>query len=125
MLLNRVRHHRQPLYFSFRCDAPHLRRFMQMEISSLAASGVALNSCIVREEPREPVALLDPDTAHSDDFLKICSFCKKVKLEDDGWAEVETAIERLHLFDVDKLPALTHGICPPCHADYRLKLLNN
>jgi hypothetical protein len=124
MLLNRVRTSHYTLSFPFRCDAPHLRRFMHLDISPLPRSGIAFLSCVTREERREPVALLDANAPRNDTFVKICCFCKKVKLENQNWVEVETAIQELGLFNDKALPNLTHGICPTCHADYRHRILN-
>lgn len=115
MLMIRVRTSCQPLSFPYRCDAPDRRRFLQMDISPLRDNGLRFDSCIVREETREPVALLDVNTPRSSKILIVCSWCKKVRLpEGYGWVEVEDAVDRLGLFDAARLPMLSHAICPHC-----------
>ena len=115
MLFARCREKNNTLHFPFRCDAPDTRRFMQMTISPLADDTIAITSCILREEKRESVALLDIDCDRSDEFVTICGWCKKVRMENDQWVEVEQAIQHLKLFDTLVLPRLSHGMCQPCH----------
>jgi hypothetical protein len=47
------------------------------------------------------------------ELLTLCSWCKKVRLPEGNWVEVETAALRLEFFLGDA-PQLSHGICPPC-----------
>ncbi len=123
ILITRTRQENASFRFPFRCDAPDRRRFMEMEIFPLANESIGFRSCILKEEAREPVALLDAGAARSDEFVKVCSWCKKVELNPSDWAEVEDAITRLGLFNAVELPSLTHGMCPACHEDYVNKLL--
>ena len=48
--------------------------------------------------------------------------CKKVKIKDTNWQEVEEAVNYLKLFEKNKLPMLTHGICPNCKELYQEEL---
>ncbi len=116
LLMNRVRETGRSVNFSFRCDAPDLRRFMQMEIGALSNGGLAFVSRTVREETRKSIALLDSESPRSDELLGICSWCKKVRLDEaDEWVEVEDAIKHLNLFESTLLPQLSHGVCPECY----------
>jgi hypothetical protein len=96
---------------------------MEMEIFPLNHELIGFRSCILKEEPREPVALLDPVAVRSDELVKICSWCKRVQLDHSEWVEVEEAVARLGLFHANQLPGLTHGMCPSCYEDYVNKLL--
>ena len=125
MLTARIRKEHKTLSFEFRCDAPDRRRFMKMMIFPLKNSEIGFRSCILKEEPREYVTLLDAGGARSDDLLKICSWCKKIELDHSIWVEVEEAVESLELFNIVKLPYLTHGMCPSCHDVYMRKLFKN
>ncbi|MFO7604503.1 MAG: PAS domain-containing protein [Gammaproteobacteria bacterium] len=115
-LIDQVQQKAQSLSFPFRCDAPETRRFMEMEIFPVAGGITGFKSCIINEEPRLPVALLEPDAEKSDALLVICSWCMKVKVDAEHWLEMEQAIEHLAIFDVHPLPQLSHGICPGCYA---------
>lgn len=111
-LLRRVRHENRTLTFPFRCDSPGKRRYMQMVMRPLADHAVEFVSTLLREEPRDEVALLNPATQRDDRFIVMCAWCKKVKTPE--WVEVEEAIIRLRLFAQPFLPHITHGVCPSC-----------
>jgi hypothetical protein len=99
--------------FTFRCDAPALRRELRMHVEAREAQSVEFRTETVRTEVRESQALLDPATPRNQELLRSCSWCRKVWVEDE-WVEVEVAVERLQLFHAERLPELTHGICEPC-----------
>jgi hypothetical protein len=74
-------------------------------------------------DSREPVRLLDADCDRNDEFVTICGWCKKVRLEDLSWVEVEEAVQQLRIFDALSLPRLSHGMCEPCH-DEQIRALH-
>jgi hypothetical protein len=125
MFVEQVRKDQVILRFPFRCDAPDRRRFMEMEMSPSINRAICFRSCILKEELREPVALLYAGVTRSNKLVKICSWCKKVELDHSEWAEVEDAVARLGLFNEDELPSLTHGMCPSCHEAYIHDLLKS
>ena len=114
LLIDKTRNRRETIKFHFRCDSPAIRRFMLMQISPLQEGNVEFKSCIVREEERRPVMLLEQGVSRSDEILAICGWCKKIKLESQDWVEVENALEQLGLFSDTLLPKLSHVICPTC-----------
>ncbi len=110
------------LQIPFRCDSPGCRRFMEMRMSPEAQGGVRFTTWIVRLEHRAPVGLLEASEDRSDEFVTICSWCKKVQTAPGVWEEVEEAVRTLDLFASPKLPQLTHGMCPACQAFYLRQL---
>lgn len=86
---------------------------MELEISPGPEGQVLFESCIVREETREAVSLFDTSVGRSDEFLVVCSWCKRVNVSED-WLEVESAVTQLGLFQSTRLPQITHGICTDC-----------
>lgn len=114
LILSRVRETSHPSRFSFRCDSPVLRRFMEMTIHPEGAGAFLFSSVTVRTESRAAVALLDAETPRTEERLPICGWCKKVFLPKATWVEVEEAVSALGLFDNASLPELTHTICPAC-----------
>jgi hypothetical protein len=113
-LLSRVRAG-HVVTFPFRCDAPALRRWMQMRMSSLANGEILFESAIVETQPTSAGTVWDRRAARGADFLTTCSWCKRMKVE-DRWEEVEDAVALLALFLQDRLPMITHGMCPRCYA---------
>lgn len=112
MLLARVRSGAQ-VSLGFRCDAPSARRHLLLQAVPIA-DVVRCTSTLLRTELREVPPLLDADRGRSDEVLSICSWCRRVRLADASWAEVEEAVGAWNLFDGGPLPQLTHGICPGC-----------
>jgi len=98
----------------FRCDSSSERRYLELLIAALPDQQIEITSTICRTESRSPVRLLDAATARSSDLVKVCSMCKKIKVTPDKWVEIEEALARLRLFEADKMPQLTHGICDTC-----------
>ena len=116
-IFSRVRAGKSPVKFPFRCDSPDCRRFMEMKLSLLSGDAIQFMAHILREEWRQPVDLLDASRDRSGEFLKICSWCKKIYIPGRGWEEVEAAIEPLDLFGHHSMPRMTHTICDSCY-DY-------
>ncbi len=112
-VLRRVRGGR-PVRFNFRCDSPAIRRLMEMDVTLAAAGGVEFRTRALSEDSRPFQALLAPSALHSDELMRMCSWCKKVDVG-GAWAEVEEAVARLRLFERALLPSITHGICDPCY----------
>ncbi|MBI2414041.1 MAG: hypothetical protein HYV24_12630 [Deltaproteobacteria bacterium] len=114
LILEKVRNSTVSVRLPFRCDSPDRRRFMEMEMLPLEAMAVMFNTSIIREEKREPVKLLDAFTERSEQFIRMCSWCKCVILDDGSCMEVEEAVRRRELFNEPKLPRITHGACAVC-----------
>lgn len=115
MLLDKVRVTGQNISVPFRCDAPEYRRFFIMEIKKAKKNLIQFNSIIKKIEKRKSIKLLENEISRSNQFLKICSWCKKIEvLHENKWVEVEEAIIKLELFKLEKLPMLTHTMCPRC-----------
>lgn len=49
---------------------------------------------------------------HLQGIIPICSFCKKVRVDDDGWIPVDQFIKRNSSAD------FSHGLCPKCLDKY-------
>lgn len=102
----------------YRCDAPDRRRFLEMDLSPADDTIIQIKSRIVREELREYVSLLSDFRDMSSEFLTICSFCKKVRVADKHWEEIEEAIKHLGLAEAWPLPQLSHGVCEKCFDEW-------
>lgn len=113
LLLDKVRAGGRSISIQYRCDSPELKRFMEMEIVPLEGGSVDFRSRILRLERREPVPLLDPGTSRGDEFLTICSWCRRARVA-SVWVELDEAVKKLQLFSSVSLPQLTHGICQDC-----------
>ena len=125
LLLERLRETGEDIVVPFRCDSPTHRRFMELRMTAIENGGVLFESALVREEPRDYVALLDPlaerSAAHC---VKLCGWCKKVRIPDQRWLEVEDAVGHVPFFTGDQCPRVTHGMCPNCFDTVKKRLTN-
>jgi hypothetical protein len=121
-IFGRVRAGKSPVKFPFRCDSADRRRFMEMQLALLPGNAIRFMAQILREEWRQPIDLLDASRDRTGEFLKICSWCKKIHIPGRSWGEIEAAIEALDLFGHHSMPRMTHTICDVCDCAIRLEL---
>lgn len=98
----------------YHCDAPGRTRHFELVLSPREAGAIGCATRVVGEQDRPPVSLLDVRAPRTDEFLRMCSWCKRVLLDD--WVSAEDAVRRLDLFADGPVPQITHGICPQCAA---------
>ncbi len=115
IMLSKVRKSQNPLTVPFRCDAPALRRFMELTMRPREGGGIEFQTVILREEARTPTLLLDRASRRGGPPVPMCAWCKKVDVQGE-WLEVEDAVAKLQLFQEPVMPKLTHGICGACRA---------
>jgi len=114
IIFNRVRKDQKSISVPFRCDSPELKRCFYLSIHPLRNNHIEFHSILMHEERRNYQAFLDPTYSRTEEFIKMCSWCKKIYLPDHTWEEVEKAVIALKLFELSHLPQITHGICPTC-----------
>ncbi len=121
-LLQRVRSGLRSDPVPFRCDSPQMRRFLTLSLTPHPHGKIEITSAIRKEEPRERVRLLEKAVSRSDEMVTLCSMCKKIKIDDDNWVEIEDGLRELRLFESEAMPALTHGVCPVCYRSFMAQL---
>lgn len=114
-LVVRVRENNAFANIPIRCDSPQMKRYLNIKIASMYDGFVQFDSSILRVEQREAVFFCPDDLSENDEFLKCCSYCKKIETDVDNWEELEDAVGVLGLFERKALPKITHGICPACY----------
>lgn len=122
-ILQRVRAAGRTVRVPYRCDSPGCRRFLMMVVEPGSRGVVEMLSRVLREEPREPVSLLDASIPRGGEPLTICSWCKRVCSPKTGvsgdlsrWLAIEDAVAELGLFELEVLPDLRHEVCEECYA---------
>lgn len=101
----------------FRCDSPSQRRYLELYLYPLPEGSINIVTRLLRTEHRKPVTALMPNIERSDEIIVMCSMCKKIKLEEGLWKEIEEALKILRLFDVPNPPRISHGLCEDCFAN--------
>jgi hypothetical protein len=116
-LMMYARERRQVIVVPFRCDAPEMRRSMQMRVEPGEDAGLCFTSKTMRQRRRARVPLLDALAPRSSArLLSMCSWCKRLHC-DGEWLEVEEAVRRSGLLQEGALPDISHGLCPTCERD--------
>jgi len=115
LLVRRVRDEVGDVELPFRCDAPKVRREMNIRIVARPGGRAVLFSARLRSELARdvPQPLLDPSAPRAGDPLPMCGWCDRFEVGGE-WVEVEEAARRLQLFNRPELPPLSHGVCPEC-----------
>ena len=112
-LIDKVRKEAVTISLPMRCDSPDVIREMTIGLSPGDSGEVQFVVKLLRAELREPVVLLDPEAERSDEFLSICSWCKRVAHE-GIWKSLDDAIKALSLLETERPPKVTHGLCADC-----------
>jgi len=114
-IVGRVRQGHQAV-FKLRCDSPSCKRHLEMTIHATGADIIEFATQTLQLEDRPPMAFLGRGTPRSTELLRACSWCNRIDVGSDAWTEVEVAVERLKLFELGRMPKITHGICATCFA---------
>lgn len=110
--------------FNYRCDSPKQRRLMTMTIKSRHDGWIDFISDVIEVEDRSEQKLIDRHQSRGDSLVVMCSWCKKVRISEMLWHEIEEAIVALKIFEREMLPRISHGMCGRCFDDYKLQLGN-
>src|SRR6478672_1277449 len=98
LLMARVRASRSAVRVPLRCDAPALRRWLELEISPGADGGLTFASYELRTETRAPIPTFEAAAGGASALLRMCSWCKRVEAAAGHWQDIEDAIASLALF---------------------------
>ena len=89
---------------------------MELRVELAQNRDLSFESALIREEVRPEISSFPVKDDDTESFLRMCSWCKHIQLDDDSWVEVEQAIRTLDLFQSSQLPAISHGMCEECAA---------
>lgn len=109
------------LHYTYRCDAPDLRRTMRFSMTAVRLEdntlGLLHQSILLKDTPRDPLPLFErPVAAEGEaatEIVSICSYCRSVRYrfgDGEQWIDAE---EYYSLGGRDDL-LVSHGICPGC-----------
>jgi hypothetical protein len=107
--------------FTYRCDAPSVRREMRMSLSGIEKgdriAAVLFQSLVVEERERPAISLFDAEHMRRISaretllpILAMCSYCQDVR-HDGAWV----APERYYAHGGTDRVRLSHGICENCY----------
>ncbi len=89
----------------------HFYQAMDLGVNDFMTKPYTKRDLIVRLRLAEKFSESHRKIRELEGILSICSYCKKIRDEDDAWRPVEEYLQK-H----DGGPRLSHGMCPQCYA---------
>jgi hypothetical protein len=108
-VLTSVRKLQRSRTVAYRCDAPDLKRFMQMDVEPLPEGGLRLTHRLLRTELLVPPFTFRPAVAADPVTGRRCSLCNRVEVH-GAWVEPDQAAAR----SLPQPHAVRYGLCPVC-----------
>ncbi|MCX7770323.1 MAG: hypothetical protein N2202_04480 [Proteobacteria bacterium] len=115
LIIDHVRLLKKEITIPIMCDGPDTKRFLDLTIIPLDNGKIEFQSLIKKEVKRKPVSILKKIVKREGNFLKMCSYCKTIKVDETTWMETAKAVKYLKIFNKPVLPHISHGICPDCY----------
>lgn len=115
LVLQKIRATNQSITIPFRCDSCALLRYMNLTLKPLEGGGIAFCTTITNLKHRENQMMFEASSGKSSMLIKMCSMCKKIKIADDNWLELEEAMQTQGYMEVKTPPQISHGLCPICY----------
>lgn len=98
-----------------RCDAPETIRLLNLKISYGSNGLLIIKSFPMKIQRQEYLPLLDRKVERSQEIIKMCSYCKGIEIAHEKWLSLEKALNELDLFQREKPPQISHGVCTDCY----------
>lgn len=112
-LFGLLRASRSELNIPFRCDSPTTVRQMTLTLRSAPKRGIEFEGWLVEAQARPPVAVFSRWAERSEEFIAICSLCRRLSILGE-WVDAAEAITRGRLFNAAPVPRLAESICAEC-----------
>lgn len=113
-LFTAIRSLNKKVSFPLRCDSPKVKRYLQLTLTPSDDGAIRINSKLVQTEPIQTSSIKGLRVEKGDHFLTICSWCNKLKSDDNNYFEIETFISNHPEIMVVENLQITHGICRQC-----------
>lgn len=113
IIYERVRRSGKEVRIPFRCDSPEKKRHFLMSIAPLGEGGLEMRIRVLRIDPVPRRPLLESSVERSPEMIVICSWCRRILIDEGSWVEIEDATGEKELFGPSP-PSLTHEVCSDC-----------
>lgn len=116
-LCRRIRERRDPSYTYFilitaRGGRDQYLAAMDAGVDDFVTKPVDAEELVARVRVAERILGLRNELKQLEGLLPICSYCKRIRGDNDTWAPLEGYIEKRSAAE------FSHGICPDCYAKY-------
>lgn len=101
--------------FKFRCDSPSMFRLLEMKMALTAKKRVRFSTRIISVGDRDSISIQTEETTLPDEPpLLVCSWCGRLKIHRQSWQQIDIAVSKIGLFEKERMPPISHGICERC-----------
>ncbi len=121
-LLDRTRLLRKSTTSNYRCDSPHLKRYIEMKLSPRDEEICIEHTLVKTEFMLRPFHFTAPNDYHPKN--KRCSICNRISLHHGSWEEPDTLIAK-GLIDQNIPLEVIHGICPKCSEELHMSIVKS
>lgn len=118
LLFDKIRRVQREIKLSVRCDSAEMRRFMVLSIRPGPEESLAIDGILNRVEKR-PLGILsvwDGPVVSRGALLETCGICRRVRVADSGWLELEDAIATHDLLGPGTPPSIAWSVCSACES---------
>lgn len=115
LIFDHIRLLKKEFIIPIRCDGPTIIRYIDLTLAPLPEDKIEFVCKIKKETKRDKIDILDKNLSRNENFIKMCSYCKSIKVDENNWMGTVEAIFHLGLFNEPSLPKISHGVCPRCY----------
>lgn len=115
LVLSEVRKTDSSATVPFRCDAPGLRRWYEIDVSPGDGGSVDFRSRLIFEEERPQVSLVARDAARkvTAEPIQVCCWCAR-GFTGDRWISIDELVWSQSHLENEPFPEVSQGICSEC-----------
>ncbi len=115
LVVSEVRRQHSAATVPFRCDAPGMRRWYEIDVQPGEDGSVNFRSSLVFEEARPEIPLVrrGSERQHEGDTVELCCWCARGRA-DNGWISLDELVWSRQQLDREPLPEIKQGICNDC-----------
>jgi len=117
-IFSQVRFEYGEIKIPFRCDSPHLLRFMELDVKASSRFQIQLCGKLLWKEKRRPALTENNRVTHLEPGFEMCSLCKRVHAFGQ-WIEPEVAAQKFDVFNATYEQKVLHSVCDLCIAQFR------
>jgi len=116
-VFEKARSSKHTIQFRLHCDSIDTIRILKVYVQPMAHNWLEVRFVLLNESRRNPDALTDFSSG-TDGLIHMCSYCGALKDTNGKWNSIEDEITDRDIFKYQKLPMISHGICPACSENF-------
>ena len=116
-VFEKARSSKHTIQFRLHCDSIDTIRILKAYVHPMAHNWLEVRFVLLNESRRDPDALTDFSSG-TNGLIYMCSYCGDLKDTNGKWNSIEDEITGRDIFKDQKLPMISHGVCPACRENF-------